>query len=71
VDVQIANGRYISTSKFVRELILADEKRKAEDHLEALLLEGLSGEETVLTPADRKAIPKEALAKIESRKILR
>jgi antitoxin ParD1/3/4 len=52
----------------VRELIRADEKRKAEDRLEALLLEGLGGAETELTPADWKAIRKEALAKVEARK---
>ncbi len=68
VDGQIAKGRYSSASEYVRELIRADEKRKAEDQLEALLLEGLSSEETALTPADWKAIRKEALAKVEARK---
>lgn len=68
VDGQIAKGRYSSASEYVRELIRADEKRKAEDQLEALLLEGLSSEETALTPADWKAIRKDALAKVEARK---
>jgi antitoxin ParD1/3/4 len=68
VDVQIAKGRYSSASEYVRELIRADERRKAEDQLEMLLLEGLSSKETTLTPADWKAIRKEALAKIEARK---
>lgn len=68
VDGQIAKGRYSSASEYVRDLIRADEKRKAEDQLEALLLEGLSSEETALTPADWKAIRKEALAKVEARK---
>ena len=36
---QIAAGRYSSASEYVRELIRADEKRKAEDRLETLLLE--------------------------------
>ena len=45
-----------------------DEKRKAEEQLEAKLLEGLSGTETELTPADWTAIRKEAMAKIEARK---
>jgi antitoxin ParD1/3/4 len=35
VDGQIAPGRYSSTSEYVRELIRADEKRKAEERLEA------------------------------------
>jgi antitoxin ParD1/3/4 len=68
VDGQIAQGRYSTASEYVRELIRADEKRRAEERLEALLLEGLGGAETELTPADWKAIRKEALAKVEARK---
>lgn len=68
VDDQIAEGRYSSVSEYVRELIRADEKRKAEDRLEALLLDGLNGEETELTREDWSAIRKEALAKIGARK---
>lgn len=70
VDGQIAKGRYSSASEYVRELIRADEKRKAEEQLESLLLEGLGSEETTLTPADWKAIRKEALARVEARKNL-
>lgn len=68
VDSQISTGRYSSASEYVRELIRADEKRKAEEKLEAKLLEGLSNAETELTPADWRAIRREALAKIEARK---
>ncbi len=68
VDRQIAQGRYSSASEYMRELIRADEKRKAEEHLEAKLLEGLNGHEGELTPADWNAIRKEALAKLEERK---
>jgi antitoxin ParD1/3/4 len=38
VDEQIAEGRYSSASEYVRELIRADEKRKAEERLATLLL---------------------------------
>jgi len=68
VDGQISTGRYSSASEYVRELIRADEKRKAEEQLEAKLLEGLNSTETELTPADWSAIRKEALAKVEARK---
>ena len=68
VDGQIAQGRYSSVSEYVRELIRADEKRKAEDMLEAKLLEGLNSHESELTPADWSAIRKEALARLEDRK---
>ena len=52
----------------MRELIRADEKRKAENRLEAMLLEGLNSAETELSPTDWSAIRKEALAKVEARK---
>jgi antitoxin ParD1/3/4 len=63
-----AQGRYSSVSEYMRELIRADEKRKAEEHLDAKLLEGLNSLESELTPADWSAIRKEALAKLEERK---
>ena len=62
IDGQISTGRYSSASEYVRELIRADEKRKAEDRLEALLLEGLQGEETPMTCADWQEIRQQALA---------
>jgi antitoxin ParD1/3/4 len=68
VDGQISTGRYSSASEYVRELIRADEKRKAEEQLEAKLLEGLNSAESALTPADWSAIRREALAKVEARK---
>jgi antitoxin ParD1/3/4 len=68
VDGQIAQGRYSSASEYVRELIRADEKRKAEDELEAKLLDGLKSSKTVLTPADWKALRTKALAKVAARK---
>lgn len=67
VDGQISTGRYSSASEYVRELIRADEKREAEEQLEAKLLEGLSSPETALTPADWIAIRRQALAKVEAR----
>jgi antitoxin ParD1/3/4 len=68
VDGQIATGRYSSVSEYVRELIREDEKRKAEERLDALLLEGLQGKEAALTGDDLNAIRKEARAKVKSRK---
>ena len=68
VDSQIAEGRYSSVSEYMRELIRADEKRKAEDRLAAMLLEGLNSTETELSPADWSDIRQEALAKVEARK---
>ncbi len=68
VDGQISTGRYSSASEYVRELIRADEKRKAEERLEAKLMEGLHSAEHELTPADWSALRKEALDRMEGRK---
>ena len=68
VDGQIAQGRYSSASEYVRELIRADEKRKAEEQLEAKLLGGLNSAESELTPADWSALRKAALSRLEARK---
>ncbi len=68
VDGQVSTGRYSTASEYVRELIRADEKRKAGEQLEAMLMEGLNSAESELTAADWAAIRKEALAKVEARK---
>ena len=67
VDGQISTGRYSSASEYVRELIRADEKRKAEEQLEAKLLEGLKSAESKLTTLDWSAIRQEALARVQAR----
>jgi len=68
VDRQVETGRYSSVSEYVRELIRADERRKAEEALEAKLLEGLRSAEREFSPEDWKAIRKEALSRVEARK---
>ncbi len=46
-----AKGRFGSASEYVRELIREDQRRAAQERLEAKLLEGLdSGEPTPVTP---------------------
>jgi antitoxin ParD1/3/4 len=67
VDGQIAQGRYSSVSEYVRELIRADEKHKAETELEEKLLEGLRSAEGELTKADWADLRKEALARLAER----
>ena len=71
VDGQISQGRYSSASEYMRELIRADEKFKAEEQLEAKLLEGLNSPESELTKEDWKEIRKEALILLESRRMRR
>jgi antitoxin ParD1/3/4 len=67
VDDQIAGGRYSSVSEYIRELIREDEKRKAQERLEALLLEGLESEASELTRQDFDEIRKEAQAQLKRR----
>ena len=68
VDHKIAEGRYSSVSEYIRELIRDDEKRKAQERLETLLLEGLDGEESELTKRDFEDIRREALEQLKRRK---
>jgi antitoxin ParD1/3/4 len=51
VEEQIATGSYGTASEYVRALIREDQKRRAQERLEALLLEGLdSGDPIEATP---------------------
>lgn len=69
VDEQVGSGRYSSVSEYVRDLIRDDERRKAQEKLEALLMEGIqSGEPTEMTRQDWGEIRREALKRFESRK---
>lgn len=42
VQERVAEGGYSSVSEYIRELIRSDQTRKAEERIDALLLEGLS-----------------------------
>lgn len=51
VQDRVSEGGYSSVSEYVRELIRADQRRKAEERIDALLLEGLdSGTPIPVTP---------------------
>ncbi|MGH2414373.1 MAG: type II toxin-antitoxin system ParD family antitoxin [Microcystaceae cyanobacterium] len=57
VEEQVARGGYNTASEYFRELIRQDQKRKAQEHLETLLLEGLeSGSATSMTSQDWQQI---------------
>jgi len=56
IEGQVADGRYSSASEYVRELIRADEKRKAQEKLENMLLEGLASAEAAWTQEDMDRI---------------
>lgn len=69
VDTQVRSGSYSSVSEYVRELIRADEKRRAPERLEALLLEGMqSGDPTEMTRQHWDEIRAEAMRQFEARR---
>jgi antitoxin ParD1/3/4 len=69
VDDQIGSGRYSSVSEYVRDLIRNDEKRKAHDKLETMLMEGIqSGKPTKMTRQDWAGIRQEALRQFKARR---
>jgi antitoxin ParD1/3/4 len=69
VDHQVGSGRYSSVSEYVRELIRDDEKRKTQDKLEALLMEGIqSSGPAEMTRQDWEDIRREALKQFEARR---
>ena len=69
VDHQVGSGRYSTVSEYVRDLIREDEKRAAQEKLEALLVEGIqSSQSTEMTRQDWEDIRREALKQFESRK---
>ena len=69
VDDQVRSGRYSSVSEYVRDLIRDDEKRKAEEKLEALLLEGIqSSGPSEMTRQDWDDIRRQASKQFEARR---
>ena len=72
VEEQVASGGYSTASEYIRELIRADQKRKAQERLETLLLEGLdSGAATPMTKEDWADIRASVREKVASRQGLR
>jgi antitoxin ParD1/3/4 len=66
VETQVASGGYGNTSEYIRELIRAERKRKAEERLEALLIEGLdSGDPIEITPEYWERKRRELVARVE------
>lgn len=53
IEQQVKAGGYGSVSEYIRDLIRQDQKRKAKEHLETLLLEGIeSGTATPMSDQD-------------------
>lgn len=64
-----SKGGYSTPSEYVRELIRGDQRRRAAEKLDSLLLEGLnSGDSIPVDPRFWSELKKEAMVRLESRK---
>jgi|HubBroStandDraft_1064217.scaffolds.fasta_scaffold401138_1 antitoxin ParD1/3/4 len=68
IERQTRQGGYSTPSEYMRDLIRADQRQKARDRVEALLLEGLeSGPATEMTDDDWADIRNEGLSRMKKR----
>lgn len=67
VEEQVSAGHYSSASEYVRELVRADQKRKARDALEQILLDALKSEPLEATPEFWAKLREEAEARVRAR----
>jgi antitoxin ParD1/3/4 len=52
IEARIGEGGYNTTSEYFRDLVREDQKRRAEERLETLLLQGLESPASVWTKDD-------------------
>ena len=69
IEDQLKAGAYGNASEYIRDLIRYDQKRQAEDRLEALLLEGLSSGRVVEVTPEYWAKKKQALVSRASKRL--
>lgn len=70
VEEQVSLGGYSTASEYIRQLVRADQKHKAKEKLEELMLEGLnSGDPIEVTPAMWQDLRAELRARSASRKV--
>ena len=69
VEEQVDSSGYSTVSEYFRELIREDKKRRAQERLETLLLEGLdSGTPSPLTKKDMNKVRRAVKARIAKQK---
>jgi antitoxin ParD1/3/4 len=68
IEEQVAQGGYSSVSEYFRELVRQDQKQRAKERLETMLLEGLnSGDATEMTTQDWEDIRQAVRERISKR----
>jgi antitoxin ParD1/3/4 len=66
VDREVASGAFPTAEDYIRALVEADQKRKALDRFEALIMEGLDSPSSDMTAQDWDDIRREGLAEIRA-----
>jgi antitoxin ParD1/3/4 len=68
VKRQMKSGGFSTASEYVRALIREDQRQRAQEHLESMLLEGLgSGEAKKMTQEDWKELRREVGKRVGER----
>ena len=67
IGAQVAQGGFGTVSEYFRALIRDDQKRKVQEKLEAMLLEGLQSEAKEMTTEDWADIRRKVRIRHESR----
>lgn len=72
VQERVKTGGYGNTSEYVRDLIRAEQKQRAKEELEALIMEGInSGSSTPMTKADWEQLREDIRESAKSKKLAR
>lgn len=69
VEEEVSKGGYSTTSEYIRDILREEQKRKAQEKLEALLLAGMeSGRPVEMTKAEWDKVRQKALARLKAKK---
>lgn len=69
VEEEVSKGGYSTTSEYIRDILREEQKRKAQEKLEALLLAGMeSGKPVEMTKTEWDKVRQKALARLKSKK---
>ncbi len=69
IEEEVSRGGYSTVSEYIRSILREEQKRKAQEKLEAMLLEGLeSGHPSKMTKEYLQEIRREARERLKSKK---
>lgn len=67
VETEVREGGYSTASEYFRQLLREDQKRRAQERLEALLLEGLESPSATMTSDDWADLRRRVIERHERR----